>query len=108
MKSIYDSRQRLKYLFIAACAFPFAGFAALLAAGYFAPTNAVFVGLCSVIVNVGIGFMLVILTVILSEVVDLAQREGYSLSCFLRRLMIITNRESNRYADCRTLSTLRL
>ena len=83
-----------KYLFIAACAFPFAGFAALLAAGYFAPTNAVFVGLCSVIVNVGIGFMLVILTVILSEVVDLAQREGYSLSCFLRRLMIITNRES--------------
>ena len=83
-----------KYLFIAACAFPFAGFAALLAAGYFAPTNAVFVGLCSVIVNVGIGFMLVILTVILSEVVDLAQREGYSLSCFLRRLMIIADRES--------------
>ena len=42
----------------------------MLAAGYFAPTNAVWVALSSVIINIGIGFMLVILTVILSEVVD--------------------------------------
>lgn len=59
-----------KLLFISACVLPAAGFLLLLAAGYFAPTNAVWVALSSVIINIGIGFMLVILTVILSEVVD--------------------------------------
>lgn len=57
-------------LFILACLFPVVGFALLFLAGYVAPTSAVFVGFCSAIVNIGIGFMLVILTVILSEVVD--------------------------------------
>ena len=38
-----------------------------------------------------------------------AQREGGSLSSFLRMLSIIANRERNRLAaDCRTLSTLTL
>lgn len=59
-----------KLLFILACLLPAAGFALLFAAGYFAPTSAVWVALSSVVVNIGIGFMLVILTVILSEVVD--------------------------------------
>jgi melibiose permease len=34
------------------------------------PTNVIAVGICSAIVNCGIGFMLVFITVILSEVVD--------------------------------------
>lgn len=59
-----------KILFLLACIFPAVGFALLLLVGYVAPTNAVLVGLSSVVVNIGIGFMLVILTVILSEVVD--------------------------------------
>lgn len=59
-----------KLLFLAACIFPAVGFAVLLLVGYLAPQNVFLVGLSSVIVNIGIGFMLVILTVILSEVVD--------------------------------------
>ncbi len=59
-----------KLLFILACVLPAVGYLLLLGAGYVAPTNAVFVALCSVVINIGIGFMLVILTVILSEVVD--------------------------------------
>lgn len=57
-------------LFILACVFPVIGFALLFLAGYVAPQSAVFVGVCSAIVNIGIGFMLVMITVILSEVVD--------------------------------------
>lgn len=67
---ILGKKLKKKLLFILACVLPAAGFALLFAAGYFAPTNAVWVAISSVIVNVGIGFMLVILTVILSEVVD--------------------------------------
>ena len=46
------------------------GFVALLVVGYLAPTNIILVGVCSAIVNIGIGFMLVLVTVILSEAVD--------------------------------------
>ena len=49
---------------------PVVGFAALLGAGYLAPTNILLVGICSAVVNAGIGFMLVLVTVILSEAVD--------------------------------------
>lgn len=49
---------------------PVLGFALLWVSGYFIPTNAVMVGVCSAIVNCGIGFMLVLITVILAEVVD--------------------------------------
>ena len=49
---------------------PVLGFALLWISGYFIPTNAVMVGVCSAIVNCGIGFMLVLITVILAEVVD--------------------------------------
>lgn len=59
-----------KYIFIAASLLPVAGFAALLVVGYAAPTSILLVGLCSAIVNIGIGFMLVLVTVILSEAVD--------------------------------------
>ena len=45
-------------------------FAALAAVGYIAPQNIILVGVCSAIVNIGIGFMLVLVTVILSEAVD--------------------------------------
>ena len=46
------------------------GFALLWIFGYFIPKNVVAVGVCSAIINIGIGFMLVFITVILSEVVD--------------------------------------
>lgn len=59
-----------KVLFVLACVLPAVGYLLLLGAGFVAPQNAALVGLCSVVINVGIGFMLVILTVILSEVVD--------------------------------------
>lgn len=49
---------------------PVLGFAMLWISGYFIPTNPIMVGVCSAIVNCGIGFMLVLITVILSEVVD--------------------------------------
>ena len=49
---------------------PVVGFAALLGVGYLAPTNILLVGICSAVVNAGIGFMLVLVTVILSEAVD--------------------------------------
>lgn len=57
-------------VFAASSLLPVVGFAALLAAGYIAPTNLLLVGVCSAIVNAGIGFMLVLVTVILSEAVD--------------------------------------
>jgi melibiose permease len=59
-----------KISFFMASFCPVIGFALLWILGYVAPTNVFLVGLCSAIVNVGIGFMLVFITVILSEVVD--------------------------------------
>lgn len=59
-----------KVIFATASLLPVIGFALLLLVGYVAPTSILLVGLCSVIVNIGIGFMLVLITVILSEVVD--------------------------------------
>ncbi len=59
-----------KISFFCASFLPVAGFALLWVLGYVAPTNAAAVGVCSAIVNSGIGFMLVFITVILSEVVD--------------------------------------
>lgn len=49
---------------------PVVGFVILWVSGYFFPTNLFLVGLCSAIINSGVGFMLVLITVILSEVVD--------------------------------------
>ena len=49
---------------------PVVGFIALLLVGYVAPTNILLVGVCSAIVNAGIGFMLVLVTVVLAEAVD--------------------------------------
>ena len=57
-------------VFAASTLLPVVGFAALLVVGYTAPTNLLLVGVCSAIVNAGIGFMLVLVTVILSEAVD--------------------------------------
>lgn len=59
-----------KISFFCASFFPVIGFALLWVLGYVAPTNVILVGVCSAIINSGIGFMLVFITVILSEVVD--------------------------------------
>lgn len=59
-----------KVSFFFASFLPVIGFAILWILGYVAPKNVVGVGICSAIVNSGIGFMLVFITVILSEVVD--------------------------------------
>lgn len=59
-----------KISFFMASFLPVFGFALLWIIGYIAPKNVFMVGLCSAIVNSGIGFMLVFITVILSEVVD--------------------------------------
>ncbi len=49
---------------------PVIGFILLFVCGYAAPNSVLMVGVCSAIVNAGIGFMLVLITVILAEVVD--------------------------------------
>jgi melibiose permease len=59
-----------KISFFLASFLPVFGFAALWILGYIIPKNVVAVGICSAIINAGIGFMLVFITVILSEVVD--------------------------------------
>jgi melibiose permease len=59
-----------KRAFFLASFLPVFGFAALWILGYVLPKNVIAVGICSAIVNAGIGFMLVFITVILSEVVD--------------------------------------
>lgn len=59
-----------KISFFCASFFPVIGFAALWVLGYIIPKNVVAVGVCSAIINAGIGFMLVFITIILSEVVD--------------------------------------
>ncbi|MCQ2508091.1 MAG: melibiose:sodium transporter MelB, partial [Dorea sp.] len=65
-----------KVSFFCASFFPVIGFGLLWVLGYVAPKNVIGVGICSAIVNSGIGFMLVFITVILSEVVDYGE---YSL-----------------------------
>ena len=59
-----------KLSFFCASFFPVLGFALLWIFGYLIPTNIIAVGVCSAIINAGIGFMLVFITIILSEVVD--------------------------------------
>lgn len=59
-----------KISFFLASFCPVIGFALLWILGYVMPKSVIGVGLCSAIINVGIGFMLVFITVILSEVVD--------------------------------------
>jgi melibiose permease len=59
-----------KVSFFFASFLPVFGFVLLWVLGYVMPTNVIAVGICSAIVNCGIGFMLVFITVILSEVVD--------------------------------------
>jgi melibiose permease len=59
-----------KVSFFLASFLPVFGFAVLWILGYIIPTNVIAVGVCSAIINAGIGFMLVFITVILSEVVD--------------------------------------
>jgi melibiose permease len=59
-----------KWSMLLASFLPVIGFAALWILGYVAPTNVIAVGVCSAVINAGIGFMLVLITVILSEVVD--------------------------------------
>ena len=68
---VYLSRKiGKKMMFILASVTPVVGFAFLLLVGYIAPQDPFLVSVGSVLVNIGIGFMLVIITVILSEVVD--------------------------------------
>lgn len=59
-----------KMSFFLASFLPVLGFALLWIFGYTNPKNSILVGICSAIINSGIGFMLVFITVILSEVVD--------------------------------------
>jgi melibiose permease len=59
-----------KVSFFLASFLPVFGFAVLWILGYIIPKNVVAVGVCSAVINAGIGFMLVFITVILSEVVD--------------------------------------
>lgn len=59
-----------KTSFFLASFLPVIGFALLCIFGYIMPKSVIAVGVCSAIVNCGIGFMLVYITVILSEVVD--------------------------------------
>lgn len=62
--------------FFLACFLPVAGFLLLFAVGIIAPTSIAAVGISSAIVNYGIGFMLVFITVMLADVVDYGE---YSL-----------------------------
>lgn len=56
--------------FFLASFLPVIGFITLLAVGYIAPQNIALIGISSAIINTGIGFMLVLVTVMLAEVVD--------------------------------------
>lgn len=56
--------------FLIAAASQVIGFALLFFCGMACPSSAVMVGVCSVIINIGIGFMLVLVTVSLADVVD--------------------------------------
>lgn len=59
-----------KKAFIFASLLPVVGFVMLLVGGFVIPQSAIFVGVCSTIINIGVGFMLAQITVILSEVID--------------------------------------
>ena len=59
-----------KIAFFVACFLPVIGFGLLWLFGYIAPTNYILVGVCSALINIGVGFTLVFITVFLSEVVD--------------------------------------
>lgn len=59
-----------KISFFFASFLPVLGFALLWIFGYLAPKNVFLVGVCSAVINSGVGFMLVFITVILAEVVD--------------------------------------
>lgn len=67
---LFSKKIGKKVSFFLASFLPVFGFAALWILGYTLPKNSFLVGVCSVIINSGIGFMLVFITVILSEVVD--------------------------------------
>jgi len=56
--------------FLAAAVTQIVGFFLLLACGFICPASTVMVVLCSAIINIGIGFMLVLVTVSLADVVD--------------------------------------
>lgn len=59
-----------KISFFFASFLPVLGFALLWIFGHLAPKNVFLVGVCSAVINSGVGFMLVFITVILAEVVD--------------------------------------
>jgi melibiose permease len=67
---IFSAKIGKKISFFLASFLPVFGFAALWILGYIMPKNVIAVGICSAVVNAGVGFMLVFITVILSEVVD--------------------------------------
>ena len=56
--------------FFLASFMPVLGFICLLAVGFIAPQNVILVGISSAIINIGIGVMLVSITVMLADVVD--------------------------------------
>lgn len=56
--------------FFLASFLPVIGFILLLTFGFVAPTNSFLIGVASAVINTGIGFMLVLVTVMLAEVVD--------------------------------------
>ena len=59
-----------KIMFAVSSLLPVVGFIALLILGYTLPENIILTGVCSAIINIGIGFMLVLVTVVLAEAVD--------------------------------------
>ena len=93
---------------IAASLLPVAGFAALLVVGYAAPTSILLVGLCSAIVNIGIGFMLVLVTVILSEAVDYGEFPARVGSCELFVTFSTVKDPSTGYPASVSVRTFRL
>lgn len=67
---MFSKKVGKKPAFFMASFLPVFGLALLWICGYVMPMSIVLVGVCSCIVNAGIGFMLVFITVLLSEVVD--------------------------------------
>ena len=67
---MFSQKVGKKVAFFMASFLPVIGLALLWIFGYIMPMSIALVGVCSCIVNAGIGFMLVFITVLLSEVVD--------------------------------------
>lgn len=67
---IFSRMVSKKVIFAVSCWIPVIGFLALLLAGYVVPQSAIAVGTASIIINIGVGFMLVLITVLLAEAVD--------------------------------------